>query len=190
MITPILISAPALEPLTLAEAKLWLRVDTADEDDSIARLITAARLIVEAESGLKLIDQTWRLVMDQLPASLCIRVPLNPFKAVSAARVIDANGAAAVVVPAAYAADTASVPGRIIVQSTFPPPGRAFAGIEFDILAGHGAAAAAVPAPLRQAMLLLITRWFEQRGEAGAAEAGAMPPEIALLLSNYRRWRL
>ena len=191
MMTPVLITPPAAEPLTLAEAKLWLRLDTPDEDDAVNRLIAAARLTVEAESGLKLIDQAWRLVMDQQPADNCIRVPLKPFKAVTAARDFALDNTQSVVSSAAYAVDAQSLPGRIILNAAFPAPGRAYAGIEFDLSIGDGAAAANVPAPLRQAMLLLIAHWFENRGDSGAgAETRGVPPEIALLLSNYRRWRL
>ena len=43
----ILIAPPAAEPVTLAEARSWLRVDTTDEDGAIASLISAAREIVE-----------------------------------------------------------------------------------------------------------------------------------------------
>lgn len=42
-----LIAAPAIEPITLAEAKLFLRIEHDDEDTAIAALIAAARQHVE-----------------------------------------------------------------------------------------------------------------------------------------------
>jgi len=46
----ILLTPPAVEPLTLDEAKAYLRVEHNDEDESIAALIAAARLQVEAQT--------------------------------------------------------------------------------------------------------------------------------------------
>ena len=107
----------------------------------------------------------------------------------TAARVYDGAGAPAVVPPGAYSVDAASQPGRIILSPNFPPAGRAYAGIEFDILAGFGASAAQTPAPLRQAILLLIARWFENRGDAGMP-GGAMPDDIRGLIQAFRRRRI
>ena len=70
-----------------------------------------------------------------------------------------------------------------------PEPGRKIAGIEMRIRAGFGASAANVPAPLRQAILMLAARWFENRGDA-ATDATALPVEIAALVNPFRRMRL
>ena len=51
----VMTGAPALEPVTLAEAKTHLRVGSALEDVFIASLITTSRLQVEAILGLALI---------------------------------------------------------------------------------------------------------------------------------------
>ncbi|MEQ1790660.1 MAG: head-tail connector protein, partial [Rickettsiales bacterium] len=56
------ISAPATEPITLAEAKLYLRVDSSSEDNLITDLIVAARMSAEAWLKNSLISQSWKLV--------------------------------------------------------------------------------------------------------------------------------
>ena len=58
--TLFLVTGPATEPLTLAEAKSWLRVDGTTEDGLIQSLITSARLAVEAATNRLLIAQQWR----------------------------------------------------------------------------------------------------------------------------------
>ena len=67
------ISAPAAEPVTLAEAKAHLRVVDAVEDTLISGLIKAAREEVEAATGLALISQNWRLYLDCWPPSGLVR---------------------------------------------------------------------------------------------------------------------
>ena len=49
--TAYLLAGPAIEPVTLAEAKAFLRVDDTAEDGLITTLIAAARLHVEGTTG-------------------------------------------------------------------------------------------------------------------------------------------
>jgi uncharacterized phiE125 gp8 family phage protein len=58
---------PLAEPVTVSEVKSHLRLQHASEDDLIAGLIRAAREEVERATGMALIDQTWRLVLDRWP---------------------------------------------------------------------------------------------------------------------------
>jgi uncharacterized phiE125 gp8 family phage protein len=46
----ILLTAPALEPITLDEAKAFVRVEVTDDDDVIMALIAGARIHVEART--------------------------------------------------------------------------------------------------------------------------------------------
>lgn len=99
--TPLALMPPATEPVSLMQAKAFLRLDQPDEDDLLATLVTAARLMVEAASGRMLIAQRWRVVMDDWPAGGAIRLPVSPVSAIVAARVYDALGSAQPVAAAA-----------------------------------------------------------------------------------------
>ena len=68
----VLTAAPAVEPVSLAEAKAHLRVDSDHEDALIAQLIVAARIFVERTLGLALIAQSWSYFLDALPRSLAV----------------------------------------------------------------------------------------------------------------------
>lgn len=188
--TPIALTAPALEPVSLDEAKAFLRLDQAEEDGLLGTLITAARLMIEAASSRMLVDQSWRIVLDRWPDSGEIRLPLSPVHAITAARVYDAAGLAQTVSASALRLDGAADPPLICVVASVPPIGRAHAAIEIDVVAGYGAAVATVPALLRQAVLQLAARWFEQRGEVVAGDAAGLPREILALVAPFRRARL
>jgi uncharacterized phiE125 gp8 family phage protein len=188
--TPIILDGPAVEPVSLAEAKIWLRVDGADEDDLVSTLIVAARLMVETWANKRLISQNWRLVLDGWPDSGILRVPLTPVQAVTRIRTYDVNGVPSVVPPASYTVDSVSEPVRIVAGVNFPAPGRVVSGIEIDLTAGFGATSRSPPASLRQAVLLLVARWYEARGDGAANADISLPPDVAALIAPYRSVRL
>lgn len=94
----ILLTGPAIEPLTLAETKEFLRVEVADDDALITSLIAAARNHVESETRRALITQSWRLVFDCWPGIGRIDVRPAPLQSIVAARVYDSAGAAHTIV--------------------------------------------------------------------------------------------
>ena len=188
--TPLALAPPETEPVTLVEARQFLRLDQADEDDLVTTLITAARLMVEAAAGRCLIEQPWRIVLDRWPANGEIRLPLSPLMRIEAARVYDLLGAAQPVAESALTLDRTADPPLIRVMGELPEIGRSHGAIEIDVVAGYGASAAEVPAPLRQAVLRLAARWFEERGDVASRDAQALPKTIAALVAPFRRGRL
>jgi len=187
--TPVLITPPALEPLTLAEARSWLRLDTGDEDALVSALITAARLAVERASGRLLLTQNWRLIGDAWPPGGRLTLPLAPVSAIAAVRVYDAADLAASLPLAAFRLEAQRDPPLLVLAAPVAGPGRPGGGIEIDLTCGYGAAPADVPEPLRLAVRLLVARWFENRGDIPASSA-PLPPDVALLLAPFRRPRL
>ena len=75
--------------------------------------------------------------------------------------------------------------------TALPAPGVAALGIEIQFTAGFGAAATDVPAPLRQAILLLVAHWYENREPVVAGIAATRFPDAVIgLLEPYRMRRL
>jgi uncharacterized phiE125 gp8 family phage protein len=183
----ILLTAPAVEPVSLAEAKAFLRVEHDDDNDVIAALVAGARIQVETQTRRALIMQDWRLVFDAWPPSGRIEVRPAPLRTLNAARIyVDDNDSEAIDLDSLIV-DTA---GSALVFPSWAmrQPGRVAAGIELDVSVGYGAAGSDVPEPLRQAIRLLIAHWYENRGVivAGQSAAAVLPASVPALLAPYR----
>jgi len=214
-------SAPAVEPITLADVKAHLRIDTSDEDLLLQSLIMTSRLHVEVALGLVLMTQTWSCFYDRWPqgqfapgvslqpagagftladprgdtlaAAVAITLPLSPVKSLDAIRVYADDGTFVSVPSAGFNVDLVSRRPRVVRRfgTQLPEPGRRLNGIEIAITAGFGATPADVPAPIRQALLLLVAHWYEHRdpGEIGKPEA-RVPDVVSSLLAPYLPVRL
>lgn len=182
----ILLTPPALDPVSLDEARAFLRVEHHDDDDTIAALVASARIHVETQTRRALITQSWRVVADAWPVERRIAILPAPVQSVSAVRVYDESVTPQTVDAQAFVVD-ASASALAFAPWVLPVPGRASAGIEIDVICGYGDAALDVPEPLRQAVRELAAHWYENRGVAGAA---LMPGTAAALLAPYRMMSL
>ena len=181
--TALLLTPPVIEPLTLIEAKAFMRVDHGDDDDVITALIAAARVHVEAMTRRALLAQTWRFVLDAWPRDGRFAPRIAPLRDLVAARVFDADGTARDIDGESFVVDPAS---NAIAAPCFalPVPGRATAGIALDVRCGYGAEAGDVPADLRQAIRLLLAHWYDNR--VATADGAAVPVSVSALLAPYR----
>ena len=189
----VLTSGPASEPVTLAEAKTHLRVDGSAEDTLIASLIITSRLHIEAALGVALITQSWSYFLDAWPAGHQLSLPLRPVQSIAAVKLYAADESVITLAPDTYLLDGAATPARLVRRDnlTWPKPGRTASGIEIAFVAGYGASAAFVPAPIRQAILLLVAHWHEHREPVAIGAANAsVPSTVSDLLHPYRWVRL
>jgi uncharacterized phiE125 gp8 family phage protein len=186
---PIFVSGPAVEPITLAEMKAYLRVDKDDaaQDDLISGLIKAARLMIEATSRRILIEQRWRVVLDRWPRDGVVLLPLSPLIAVEAIRITDASSGVTELPNDMFEADALSEPPRIVVWGA-PEPGKSRNGISVELRAGYGTTPESVPATLKLAIRILVAHWFENRGDVAGAQI--LPPEAMALVAPFQRVRL
>ena len=181
----ILLTAPAAEPVSLDEAKAYLRVEHNDDDEPIAALAAGARIYVEAQTRRALITQAWRLSFDAWPPDGRLRVEPAPLKSLDAARVYDLDGTTQAIATASFALDPA-FSALLFVPWAVTQPGRIAAGIELDVTVGYGDAATDVPEPLRQAIRALVAHWYDNRGVAAGSGSALLPATVGALLAPYR----
>lgn len=190
---PDLLAAPSLEPVSLADAKAWMRIDSNDEDQLLSALIASARMTLEAYTRRFFVTQSWRMRLDRWPAQTLRRktlaVPFAPFRNVAAIRVFDSEDAAQTLAAETYRVAAARDAGRIVFLEAPPEPGRAYDAVEIDLFAGYGDAAEDTPEPLRRAILALVAHWHENRGD-GEDIAAPLPTLVRALAKPFRRERL
>jgi uncharacterized phiE125 gp8 family phage protein len=179
-----LTTPPAIEPVTLAQAKAHLKIDTTDDDALVTALIPAARARAEWHTGRALVTQGWTLWLDAWPD--IIAIPLPPLQAVASVTAYARDDSSRVLDPATYIVDLAA--NRLALKQSIAPPSnlRRLNAVAIAFTAGHGDAAEDVPAPLREAILELVTFLYENRGEAPAE----LPQGCLALLAPYRVFKL
>lgn len=191
-------TAPGTEPVTTAEAKTHARVDTSDEDTLIDSLITAARMRVEQHLQRALIDTTFTMTLDEFGPNIAwwprsflasdIRLPRSPVQSVDEIRYIDDSGVQQTLAASKYRVDKSSLVARITPSyaETWPTTRPITNAVEIDFTAGYGAAASDVPEPIRQAIKVLVSTWYDHRQSLSEASVSTVPIQAEYLLGPYR----
>lgn len=184
MISPALITPPAVALVSLAEAKAHLRVTSADEDTLITGLIGAAMQYLDGWGGVLgrcIMAQTWRVPLTGFTDQY---LPF-PDPQAAAVKYLDAAEATQTLLPAAYLVGNAYGGGYIQFDPSDTPPATAdrddaiWAEVTFGFPAGANLAG------LRVAALMLIGTWYEDReGERG------LSPAVSTLIAPFRVQRL
>lgn len=186
-----LVTAPSIEPVTLTEAKDFLRVTGSDDDTLITNLIIAARTNAESFTRRAFITQTWKLFMDnwptttkntswwdgvkQLPILVLagkqdVLIPKAPLSSVTHVKTYDDADSATTFASSNYYVSTYSGDfaqnGRVVLRdnASWPTFERNADGIEIQFVAGYGATAADVPYQIKQSILQEVSTMYETRG--------------------------
>lgn len=166
-------SVSSTEPLTLSEAKLYLRIDSMAEDTLITNLMTVCREHAEHYLKRAIIDQNWRLELDDY-APKTLRLPMGPIISITSVNVIDSEGGSTTISSDLYNIKT----GRdqiefdtILYANT----------IQINYRSGY-ATTAEIPASIRHGMLSHLAALYECRGESN----GKLPSDTMSLYSAHR----
>ncbi len=183
---------PAEEPVSLAEAKLHLRIDHNDEDTQIASLITAARIHCEDIARRAFVTRTYRA--DLWRWHDLIALPYPPLASVESIVYIDQAGQQHTLDSSVYGVDTHAEPGRIYLAQNQVWPAtvlRDYAPIQITYTAGYGDAED-VPETYKAAIKLYLAHLYENR-EAVVVAQGVSMTRLhdaldALLLTDRGNW--
>jgi uncharacterized phiE125 gp8 family phage protein len=182
-----IITPPASEPLTLADAKVHLRVDHDADDALIVAMIAAAREEAEQRTQRSLMPQTLELVMDRFQPHMPL--PRPPVSAVVSIQYIDTNGVEQTLSPSNYIAALVGDDPRVTPAygyswpSTQPVP----QAVRIRYTAGY-ANAAAVPAAVVCWMKLKIGDLYENRAGTNVGNIVSPLAFADSLLDRARAW--
>lgn len=165
---PTVTDGPEVEPLTVAEARLWLRIDNTVDDTTIARKITAARQIGEAHTGRAWITQTLAWKLPQWPADDELVLPKPPFQGLEKIEYYDVDGVLRTFASSNYFEVADLNEGLVTLkpaavwpelQDGRPDP------IVVTFLAGYGDEVGDIPGPYRSGFELLLTHLMRNRSQ-------------------------
>jgi len=173
------------EPVTLVEVRQHLRLpEEPAEEELLLALIKTARAYCEDYTRRALAEQTLEMYLDRFPVNSPILLPCPPLRSVTEIGYKDSTGAETILPALDYLVDTDCEPGRILpaygtawpVFTPFPA-----SPIQIRFIAGY----AVLPEPIRQALLLLMGHWYENREATGTAK-DQTAFSVHALLSPYR----
>ena len=185
------IVAPAIEPVSLEEAKDHLELIDTSKDTLVSFLITAARRYAEGYCGRSFITQEWRLTLDCFPRIL--QIERGPVQSVDSIAYRDMGGTLqTITAPAlpAYAIDLTGPAARVTpgFGYTWPITLPQIGAVSVDFTTGYGDLASDVPEEIRHWMLVRISTSFENREEYSVLQRGAFAalPYVDAMLDEYR----
>jgi len=187
-----LVTPPVLEPVTLAETKAHLRIEHTLEDILIGSLITAARNFVENFTRRALIEQSWKLTLDQFPCWE-IYIPKPPLISITKFEYLNSLGLTASLTETVdFIKDIESEPARLtpFYLGTWPIAYNQMNAVSITYKCGYGAAAATVPTAIKQSILLLVGHWYNNREQTVPINLSQIPLGAEYLLWPYRDLRI
>lgn len=203
-------TAPSEDPVTVTEAKDYLRVDGSSEDTRILAMIKAATDRLEQWTDQKFIHQTWLQYMDcfprgqkdmwwdgvkELPVTELyleqkqIHLAIGPLVSVTEFNTYADDGVKITFDPTNYVLDTAGFQGRIALKIGAVWPTtilRRVNGIEIEFVCGMSSAASSLPVVVKQAVLEYVAQMYEARGD----EKTPIPNASMMLLEPYRKHKV
>ena len=181
-----LVTGPSSEPITLGEAKLYLRVDDTTEDALITAIITAARRKFENDTYHYLLPQTWELYLNQNEINAeQISINKSDITAISSVKYYDQSNTQQTLSTNDY---QTAIQGRpySIQLTTVPQVYNRLEAMVIRFTLGY-TNAAAVPEDIKTAIKTLIGTLYENRQTVvTGTQVNEVPDTYKFIMENYR----
>ena len=183
----VLKTGPATTAISLAEAKAFLRVDSDYDDDNayITSLIGVATNVVEQFTRRRLITQTYNIYYDEFPPFMDLQV--GNVASVTHVKYYDTDNTLQTLDTSEYDVDIRVKPGRIYQaeDGNFPSTYERPNAVEVEFVVGG--TASDVPDAIKQAMYIVIGRYYENRQDVVmGTQVNELPLMVDHLLTTYR----
>jgi uncharacterized phiE125 gp8 family phage protein len=167
-----LVTAPTVEPVTLAEAKLHLGITHDNADGQIVDWIRAATRKVEQDTEIALLTQTWDLTIGAFPSysPYIVTLPIRPVQSITHVKYWNAAGTEQTWLATNYFLDPSTLGVGLAVNGTWPTDLRELQPGTIRFVAGY-ASADLVPEDLKHAVKCLVG-YSDMRREAEAVDLG------------------
>lgn len=176
------VSAPSVEPVSVAEVKLHSRIGIDTDDSMIAIYIAAARQQAEQLTGRSLAPRTLVKYYDDFPDS--IELPKGPITSVDWLKYINVSGTLTTLSGAAYSLDATQLSSWIVPAYGYTWPATLTTPNAVSVQYQVGYTSSNIPASIKSWILLKVGTLYENR-EADSDKPVSPNPFADSLLSRY-----
>ncbi len=209
--------APAAEPITIKEAKIQLRIADEDHtyDSEIQQMVTDARTWIERRYAISIISQTrvqrqdnfydrwplYRVTSQRWYTRFPLTILYPPVQSISSFTYVDVNGVtqtmvlntdyatSGLIAPIVGSSQDIIIP-RIYPVNQWPSFSWIPEAIQMTYLAGFGVDGSYVPGPVKRAIKMAVTHFFENRLEEITGERIAkFEMSIDRIMSSYETFK-
>lgn len=177
----------ATEPITLAQAKIYLNVATTctEWDSLITAFITAAREVVEARTNRKLGVATIDCIYDRFYPEMWIE--LAEVASIESVKYYSAATTLTTLAPAAYEYSLYEHPVllRPVNGSSFPSTFKRYDAVTIQVKTGTN-----YPKALITAMYMIIGHWFENRQDVITGHSVNEIPQTSIDLCQLYKYTI
>lgn len=202
---------PTENPVSVSEAKTYLRIDNNIEDAEIEMMISASVSILEKYADTRFIKATYIEYQDRFPSDMntpwfdgvqempismingnsrFVRLSQGPIFNLVSFNTYSDDGIPIPFSASNFVLDTSGPYGRVALKigGVWPTTVlRAVNALELEYTVGLSESASGCPSAIKQAVLLMVARMYEKRGDE---DVSSIPSLAMTLLEPYVRFKM